>query len=148
MPEPVKPFSSRTMAKEDWGKVKYLKAREFANPDQMGFEFIMWLDRVRELAGVPIVVTSSYRTPEHNREVGGAQDSAHTDVPCNAVDIGERPRPSDPNWNYSRFRIISAAIQLGCRRLGMYANGSLHLDMTEDARPAERFWRVVGDIKR
>lgn len=64
--------------------------------------------------------------------------------PCDAVDIGMRPRDDDPNWNYSRWQIISAAMQLGCKRIGSYANGSVHLDMSHGSRPAPRMWRVVG----
>jgi len=139
-------FSSRCMTSEDWNALKHFRAIEFHDPDKMGFEFIQWLDQLREVANVPMVITSSYRNPIHNRAVGGAVDSAHTDVPCSAVDIGERPRPDDPNWNRTRWAIITAAIKLGCRRIGSYGDGSLHLDRTEDKRPADRMWRVVGSV--
>lgn len=135
------------MAPGDWRKLRHFTAAELPYPSKMGYEFILWLDKLRELAGVPITITSSYRSPEHNAQVGGAKNSAHTDVPCNAVDIGERPTTADPNWNYSRWRIVSAAISLGCTRLGSYANGSLHIDRTEDQRPGERMWRVVGKVR-
>lgn len=139
------PFSSRTMRPDDWKQLEHFEPDAFREPDKMGYEFMLWLDKVREEAGVPIVPTSSYRDKAYNKKVGGAPDSAHVDVPCNAVDIGMRPRPSDPNWNYSRFAIITAALKLGCQRIGTYANGSLHLDRTEDTRPAPRIWRVVGN---
>jgi len=134
------------MLAADWQVVKHFKPEEFAAPTAMGVEFIRWLDVLREQAGVPIVITSSYRTKAHNAAVGGASNSAHTDVPCNAVDIGERRRPDDPNWNHSRYAIVSTAIALGCRRIGTYADGSLHLDMTHDTRPASVMWRVVGSL--
>lgn len=139
------PFSSRTMQPADWKDIKFFAAAEFKNPEKMGYEFMKWLDEVRARAGVPMSITSSYRSPAYNAAVGGASDSAHTDVPCNAVDIGMRPRASDPNWNYSRFMIVRAAIDMGCGRIGSYANGSLHLDMTSDKRPSPRMWRVVGN---
>lgn len=139
-------FSTRCMRPEDWANIKHWKAQEFASPDKMGFEFMQWLDLLREAAGVPMITTSSYRTPEHNQSVGGAKDSAHTDVPCNAIDIGERPRDEDPNWNYTRYRIVTAALTLGCTRIGTYQNGSLHIDRTEGRRPGERMWRVVGAV--
>ncbi len=141
-------FSTRVMQPEDWKKLKHFQSAEFTQPDKMGFEFLLWLERLRELAGVPMTITSSYRSPEYNRQVGGAPDSAHTDVPCDACDIGERPRPEDPNWNLSRFKIVKAALALGCTRIGTYANGSLHLDRTETKRPGERMWRVVGSIQK
>lgn len=134
------------MRPDDWKEIKYFRPADFKHPDKMGLEFVQWLDRLRKTAGVPIVITSSYRSPEYNRGVGGAKDSAHTDVPCNAVDIGERPRESDPNWNHSRWQIVVSAIRGGCTRIGMYPNGSLHLDRSEDRRPSPRLWRIVGNI--
>lgn len=136
------------MRPEDWQNIVHFTPSEFAHPDKMGYEFMIWLDGVRATAGVPMTITSSYRSPEHNAKVGGASNSAHTDVPCNAVDIGERPRSDDPNWNYTRFRILDAAMKMGCTRIGTYSNGSLHLDRTESVRPAERMWRVVGSVVR
>src|SRR3990167_4075166 len=124
------------MLAADWAKLRHFRASEFQRPERMGFEFMQWLDELRAIAAVPIITTSSYRTPEHNRAVGGATNSAHSDTPCNAIDIGERPRPDDPNWNFSRWSILTAAIKLGCQRIGMYANGSLHLDRSEGKRPA------------
>lgn len=132
------------MTPADWAQCPHFPVTEFRYPNRMGYEFMLWLERVRERAGVPMVITSSARTPEENAAAGGAPDSAHVDVPCEAVDIGMRPRPDDPNWNRSRYQIFEAAIALGCRRIGSYANGSLHLDRTEARRPAPRMWRVVG----
>lgn len=138
-------YSTRCMTDADWVKIKHFDRDEFKAPEKMGVEFVQWLDDVRALAGVPMTITSSYRSPAHNVSVGGAKDSAHTDVPCNSVDIGMRPRADDPNWNYSRWQIITTAIRLGCTRIGTYANGSIHLDRTEDRRPAPRLWRVVDN---
>lgn len=142
----LRSFSTRTMRPDDWSRIVHFGPAEFKYPNKMGLEFMAWLDRVREMADVPMVITSSYRDPAHNASVGGAKDSAHVDVPCNAVDIGERQRPDDPNWNLSRFQIIAAAMRLGCMRVGTYADGSLHLDMTHGRRPSPRMWRVVGAI--
>jgi hypothetical protein len=133
------------MMASDWTLIRHFKPIEFKNPEKMGYEFMLWLERLRVIAGVPFVITSSYRSPEYNRSVGGASDSAHTDVPCNAVDIGMRSRKDDPNWNYTRFQIVAHAIASGCLRIGSYANGSLHLDRTEHERPSPRMWRVVGN---
>jgi zinc D-Ala-D-Ala carboxypeptidase len=35
------------------------------------------LERIRTLVGKPIIVSSGYRSPEVNKSVGGAADSAH-----------------------------------------------------------------------
>ena len=131
------------MRAADWRTIKYFLPTEFKDPTKMGYEFLHWLDQVREDADVPMIITSSYRSPDYNARVGGATNSAHTRVPCNAVDIGERPRPDDPSWNYSRFRIMAAAMKNGCVRYGNYADGSIHLDREEGTLPFRRMWRVV-----
>lgn len=41
-------------------------------------DFVKALDTARGIAGVPFRITSGYRTPEHNEEVGGMPNSAHT----------------------------------------------------------------------
>lgn len=138
-------FSKRVMTPADWAKLApYFKPSEFKEPMKMGYEFMMWLLQVRKDAGVPMNPSSSYRSPAYNKSVGGATDSAHCDVPCDSVDIAMEPRPDDPNWNYSRFKIMKAALDNGCQRIGTYQNGSLHLDRTEHERPAPRMWRQVG----
>lgn len=137
-------FSSRTMIATDWRRIRNFRPEEFKEPEKMGLEFVLWLDLVREEAAVPMRITSSYRSPAYNAAVGGASNSAHTDVPCNAVDIGMSPRANDPNWNHTRYQIVSVAMRRGCKRIGTYQNGSLHLDRSEDTRPAPRMWRVVG----
>lgn len=141
-------FSTRTMRASDWASIQHFAPSEFVRPDLLGFEFMRWLDGVRQEAGVPMVITSSYRTPAHNAAVGGARNSAHCLVPCNCVDIGERPRPDDPNWNFTRWQIVTTAIAMGCRRIGTYQDGSLHLDMSHDKRPSPRMWRVVGSVNK
>jgi uncharacterized protein YcbK (DUF882 family) len=144
----VPPFSTRTMRPQDWAESIYFSPGEFRHPEQMGYEFILWLNEVRKHAGVPMRVTSSYRTPDHNARVGGAANSSHTDTPCDAVDIGMRVSAADPHWNHGRFRVMAAAVTLGCTRIGIYPNGSVHLDRTDDRRPGERLWVAVDNPAR
>lgn len=141
-------ISTRPMTTDDWRGIRNFGMSEFKQPYKMGKEFVMWLDKVREMAGVPMHPSSDYRTPEHNASVGGAKDSAHTDYPCEAVDIKMTPTPDDKNWNHARYRIITAALALGCTRIGMYPNGSLHLDRTEGERPGGRIWIAVDNPAR
>ena len=49
-------------------KLNVLKARYLC---------LLLLEPMRELAGVPLRITSGYRTPQHNAEVGGAENSDH-----------------------------------------------------------------------
>lgn len=139
------------MTDSQWAQIKHFQASEFHSGGQsvaslMDFQFMLKLDRIRERAGVPMVITSSHRSPAHNKAVGGAKDSAHEDVPCKAVDIGRRPSASDPNWNYARWKIVEAAIHEGITRIGIYpGDGSLHLDDTADRRPSPRIWIQVDN---
>ena len=130
------------MTPVDWRGITHFEPSEFANPGKMGVEFMVWLDGVREQSGVPMHVSSDYRTKRYNKDVGGAANSAHCDLPCNAVDLIKTPTVGDPNWNRARGAIIRAAHAAGCVRVGFYPNGSLHLDRSEDRRPAA-MWYVV-----
>jgi uncharacterized protein YcbK (DUF882 family) len=138
-------FSTRTMRAEDWELCPHFKPEEFKAPEKMGFEFMMWLEQVRVRAGVAMNVSSSWRSKDYNKQVGGAEDSAHVDEPCDAADLRKSPTPADPFWNHSRFAIVAAALTLGCVRIGFYANGSLHLDRSEDKRPGHTLWNAVDN---
>jgi hypothetical protein len=133
------------MRARDWGDIKHFTPIEFRHPERMGYEFLLWLDKLRDACGFAFVITSDYRSPLYNKAVGGAKDSAHSDEICQAIDIGKRPRENDPNWNFSRWQIITKGIILGCQRFGLYSNGSLHLDRTEHIRPAPRIWTAVDN---
>jgi len=47
------------------------------------------LQKLRDLAGVPIRVVSGYRCPKHNAEVGGAKNSYHLRGMAADIVIGE-----------------------------------------------------------
>lgn len=132
------PLSTRTMTAADWPLLRYFKPTEFQHPEKMGFQFMLRLDALRLAAGVPMKVTSSYRTPAHNKAVGGAKDSAHVDDICEAVDIW-------PANSQHAFEIMRAAFLCGFERIGMYANGSFHFDTTGDVRPNRVLWHVVSN---
>jgi len=79
------------------------------------------LDNARTIAGVPIIITSGLRTPEHNKEVGGKEDSSHlkglgADLSC--VD--------DSN----RYAIIYGLFVAGFKRIGI-GKGHIHVDIDE-----------------
>lgn len=130
-------FSSRTMQAADWAKVApEFKPSEFDYPDLMGYEFMLWLHKLRIKAGFALHISSDHRKSDHNSTVGGASKSAHMDVPCDAVDIHKLT-------SVSRFKLVRVAIELGCQRIGVYENGSVHLDRTESVRPSPVLWVKV-----
>lgn len=61
---------------------KYFKLREFASKDGCPIAFIDTylvgiLDMLRKKVEKPVIINSGYRTPEHNKKVGGAKYSYH-----------------------------------------------------------------------
>lgn len=95
-----------------------LKGRDVSG--DMNPDFLIKLDTCRDMCGFPFVVTSSYRSPEENRRVGGALGSMH--LKGRAVDI----RCSD---GAQRWKIVKAAVALGLS-VGIMQN-AVHLDDRE-----------------
>lgn len=130
-------FSSRTMRPEDWAQLRHFRPTErgFRDPARMGFEFMLWLDMLRRRFGAPLSISSTWRAPAHNEAAGGASQSAHLRTPCEAVDIVGLD-------SAGRFRLVSLAMQMGCRRIGIYENGSVHLDL-DPSLPQDVLWVKV-----
>lgn len=76
------------------------------------------LDTARDIAGIPFVLNSAFRTVEHEKRQGRAGTSSHTTG--RAVDI----RCNDDR---NRFKIIDALLQSGFRRIGV-AKTFIHAD--------------------
>ena len=120
---------------EDW---PYFTRAEFACPLTDGCamreDFMARLVALREEFGRPMVVTSGYRSPEHNEQIGGAQNSAHMDG--RAVDVlmaGEHA-----------FQLVKRALEHGFTGIGLKQHGPfekrfVHLDdAAHEGRP--RVW--------
>jgi GH24 family phage-related lysozyme (muramidase) len=102
------------------------EARRFQNQGQLDIaaELAAFLERVRvQFGGKPIVVTSGYRPPSINAQVGGASNSEHLYKPgCGAVDfyidgadMMAVQRWCDQNWPYSLGYAAPQFIHLGIR---------------------------------
>ena len=125
---------SLNKAEEDMA-LKHFKLSEFESPDLPGvnnmcLKFLKKLDKARAIAGIPFFITSGYRSPQHNLDVGGVQDSAHTLIPCKAVDIA-------CNNSINRQKIIRALAEVGLtRRLGI-SKSFIH---TDDSQKTDAIW--------
>ena len=115
--------------------IKYFKQSEFDSPDviksggNMDVDFIYRLDQAREIAGIPFVINSGYRTPAHNKEEGGVEDSSH--LKGKAADI----KATNSN---QRALIVKSLIQVGFNRIGI-DNGYVHVD-NDLSKPENVFW--------
>jgi len=89
---------------------------------KMNLDFLHKLDEARELAGVPFKITSGYRSPQHNLDVGGRVGSSH--IKGIAVDI------ACVN-SHQRQKILTALIQVGFKRIGI-GKSFIHSDLDPD----------------
>ena len=87
---------------------------------KMDETFLALLDQCRHIAGVGFVITSSYRSPEKNKAVGGASNSMH--LYGRAVDVVATD-------GKVRAKIVKAALSLGLS-VGVMKN-AIHLDNRE-----------------
>lgn len=76
------------------------------------------LERLREIVNEPLILTSAYRSPAHERLNGRDGKSAHTlgcafDISCTS--------------NALRYKLVSAALQVGFNRIGIGKN-FVHVD--------------------
>ena len=76
-----------------------------------------------------MIVTSGYRCPAHNREVGGVEDSAY--MKGLAADI----KCEDSSH---RFMLIKAFMKVGFTRIGVYEN-FIHVDL-DKTKPQKVIW--------
>jgi zinc D-Ala-D-Ala carboxypeptidase len=77
------------------------------------------LQALRDRLGKPLVLTSAYRSPEHNRRVGGAKNSLH----MQGVAFDVRMDNHDP------FEFEAAARAVGFTGFGFYPkSGFMHID--------------------
>jgi zinc D-Ala-D-Ala carboxypeptidase len=99
---------------------KYFKEIE----QGMNVGFLTMLDSARELAGIPFVINSAFRTEEHNKKVGGKPNSSH--LKGLAVDI-------KATNSRTRFLVLNALIAAGFNRIGI-ADTFIHVDfdLTKD----------------
>ena len=94
--------------------MKYFDISEFDCPhcgaNEMDTGFLYKLDRAREFAGVPFLITSGKRCETHNKAVGSTSTnhlSGHAaDIRCTG--------------SAERFKIIKALIEAGFDRIGIH----------------------------
>lgn len=120
-------FNGKKIDRNDFVKIgnwtsKYFKYREFQSKDGnsvviMNEKTIKLLEELREWLGAPIVINSAYRSPGHNKKVGGATNSQH--VKGTAVDIKVN--------GYSPIEVAAYGQKLGFDGIGLY-NTFTHLD--------------------
>ena len=104
--------------------LKFFQIREFAckhcGEAKMDSKFLKMIDNAREIAGLPFHITSGYRCPVHNKNVGSTSTNH---VKGLAADITCRAGPT-------RLKIVEAMLAVGFKRIGIHKN-FIHCDINE-----------------
>lgn len=109
--------------------MKYFTYREFDSPDlpgsgeNMDARFLSMLGEARELAGLPFVITSGYRTKKHHEAIYeklGKKPTRSAHLTGNAADI-------KVSSSGDRFTILKSLILAGFKRIGI-ADNFIHVD--------------------
>lgn len=114
--------------------MKYFKYHEFDCPTKKGTgklmekNFLEMIDNAREIAGIPFYINSGYRTPEHNRAIGGSENSSHMSFCASDVHCAN---------GQDRLIMVHAFIKAGFRRIGI-ADTFIHIDT--DRNKPQSIW--------
>lgn len=116
---PWKHFSPRELACKGTGRIKIHKPT------------MNKLEVVRRILGVPMYITSAYRSPSHNAAVGGAKNSQH--LQGRAFDVRLD--------NINPHNLEAAARQAGFSGFGFYRSQNfIHIDTGPDRSWGKRWW--------
>lgn len=117
-----------------WTAFKNMNFKHFTEEEVRGLDvhLVDRLDAAREIAGVPFTITSGSRSAVDNERAMGVENSAH--LKGLAVDLHIEDDPA----SYSRFLMVSALLQVGFKRLGVY-DRHIHADL-DDSLPTPRMW--------
>lgn len=107
---------------------KYFKEKEFqacspaCSLQDMQQTTMSKLDTAREIAGIPFVLNSAYRSSEHDIQRKRSGTGAHTlgravDIRCNA--------------DRNRYLVVAALIHAGFKRIGIYKT-FIHADDSQN----------------
>ena len=115
--------------------MRHFDIEEFDSPDlkgsgqKMNKALLNMLDEAREIAGIPFIINSGFRTAKHNAKVGGISNSSHRTG--HAVDI----RCAD---NGHRMIMLNALQAVGFNRIGI-AKTFIHVD-NDPKKLSNRIW--------
>jgi zinc D-Ala-D-Ala carboxypeptidase len=96
---------------------KYFKKIEY----NMNADFLAKLDEAREYSGIPFIINSAYRSPEHPESI---KNPTSSHIKGLAVDISVKD-------GRQRFLVLDALLHVGFSRIGV-AGTFIHVDLDLD----------------
>lgn len=115
--------------------LKYFSQSDFdkCNPpcklEEMDDKFMKKLDIARQIAKIPIIPTSGFRSEEWEHEQGRDGTSSHTKGL--AIDLKAEDSPT-------RYKLINSLLSVGLNRIGIGKN-FIHVDMDKN-KPSNVIW--------
>jgi uncharacterized protein YcbK (DUF882 family) len=110
--------------------LKHFELSEFdcqeTGENKMSPNFLIMLDKLREVCGFPFVITSGYRSPQHSLEKD-KPNGGGTHTKGIAADIAV-------SGGFQRYRIVEEAIKLGFAGIGV-AKCFVHVDLRHTDNP-------------
>ena len=118
-------------------RVKEFACKDGSDEIYIDSRLVDYLQRIRNWAGHPIVISSGYRTPEHNAKIGGSKTSYHTKG--RAADIYVKDRKK------SIYEIARYAQAIGVPGIEENKDSNyVHID----TRPDKYYWIHEGSRDR
>ena len=100
----------------------------------MDDEFLKKLQCARTVAAIPFRISSGYRCPSYNQEIGGVQDSSHTKgMGCDIKAASGK----------DKVTMLRSFLAVGFTRVGMY-DSHVHVDLDAN-KPQDVLW--IGESK-
>lgn len=118
---------------------KYFSPSEFTkcvpscSINDMDKGFLLLLDKVREKAGIPLVINSAYRSVAYDKSKGRSGNSSH----CKGMAVDIRC-----NTSSNRLKIIRACLECGINRIGIGSN-FIHIDI-DKSLPQNVMWHYYN----
>lgn len=114
---------------------KNFKVREFACNDGsdkilIDLELVAILQNIRDHFGAPITITSAYRNPTYNAQIGGASNSYHTKGMAADISVS----------GVSPNEVAKYAETIGVRGIGRYSTSYDGYFVHVDTRPSKSYW--------
>lgn len=115
---------------------KYFKPEEFrrctpaCSIDDMDATFLNRLDELREKAGIPLIISSAFRTKDYEKSKGRSGTSSHCEGKAVDIICGS---------SQNRYKIVKAAIECGFTRIGI-AKTYIHVDACDDTHAPRVIW--------